>query len=64
MTKSVVGVHEARTHWRLLARVPAGEEIVIERRGQPIAVLRGSSTSGTPRTVASRLLDRWKRDAE
>ncbi|MGH9154630.1 MAG: type II toxin-antitoxin system Phd/YefM family antitoxin [Acidimicrobiales bacterium] len=40
MTKSAVGVHEAKTHLsRLLDRVQAGEEIVIERRGRPIALL-------------------------
>lgn len=39
MTKSV-GVHEAKTHLsRLLDRVLAGEDIVIERRGRPIARL-------------------------
>lgn len=42
MTRSTVGVHEAKTHLsRLLERVRAGEEIVIQRRGQPIAVLTG-----------------------
>jgi len=36
-----VGVHEAKTHLsRLLERVEAGEEIVITRRGKPVAVLR------------------------
>lgn len=40
MTRSTVGVHEAKTHLsRLLERVLAGEDIVIERRGRPIAVL-------------------------
>lgn len=40
MTKSVVGVHEAKTHLsRLIDRVRAGEEIVIERRGEPVALL-------------------------
>lgn len=43
MTKSgevAVGVHEAKTHLsRLLERVEAGEEIVIERRGRPVARL-------------------------
>ena len=39
MTKSV-GVHEAKTHLsRLLERVSAGEEIVITRRGKPVAKL-------------------------
>ncbi len=35
-----VNVHEAKTHLsRLLERVHAGEEIVIARRGKPIARL-------------------------
>lgn len=37
---TVVNVHEAKTHLsRLLARVQAGEEIVIARAGKPIARL-------------------------
>lgn len=36
----IVNVHEAKTHLsRLLARVEAGERIVIARAGRPIAVL-------------------------
>jgi prevent-host-death family protein len=36
----IVNVHEAKTHLsRLLARVEAGEQIVIARAGRPIAVL-------------------------
>jgi prevent-host-death family protein len=35
-----VNVHEAKTHLsRLLARVEAGERIVIARAGRPVAVL-------------------------
>lgn len=35
-----VNIHEAKTHLsRLLARVAAGERIVISRAGTPIAVL-------------------------
>ncbi len=35
-----VGVHEAKTHFsKLLRRVAAGEEIVIAKRGKPIARL-------------------------
>ena len=51
MTKSanVVGVHEAKTHLsRLLARVEAGEEIIIERRGTPVARLSAVATSTAP----------------
>jgi prevent-host-death family protein len=37
---TVVNVHEAKTHLsRLLARVEAGEEVLISRAGQPIARL-------------------------
>ena len=46
MTKSV-GVHEAKTHLsRLLDEVAAGDEIVITRRGEPVAALvaRGART--------------------
>ena len=37
---STVNVHQAKTHLsRLLAQVEAGEEVVIARRGQPVAWL-------------------------
>ena len=37
---STVNVHQAKTHLsRLLAQVEAGEEVVIARRGQPVARL-------------------------
>ena len=51
MTKSgnVVGVHEAKTHLsRLLERVEAGEEIIIERRGTPVARLSAVPPSARP----------------
>lgn len=51
MTKSanVVGVHEAKTHLsRLLARVEAGEEIIIERRGTAVARLTAVPSSAPP----------------
>ncbi|MDE2782535.1 MAG: type II toxin-antitoxin system Phd/YefM family antitoxin [Gemmatimonadota bacterium] len=39
---STINVHEAKTHLsRLLARVEAGEEIVIARSGKPVARLVG-----------------------
>ena len=39
----VVNVHEAKTQLsRLLARVEAGEEVVIARRGEPVARLVAS----------------------
>ena len=40
MTK-VVNIHEAKTHLsRLLERVERGDEVVIARRGKPIARLK------------------------
>jgi len=36
-----VNIHEAKTHFsKLLARVEAGEEIVIAKAGKPVAKLR------------------------
>lgn len=38
--KSVVNVHEAKTHLsRLLERVAAGEEVTIAKAGKPVATL-------------------------
>lgn len=40
MTRTSVGVHEAKTHLsRLLERVSAGEEVEITRRGRVVARL-------------------------
>ena len=42
-----VNVHEAKTQLsRLLAQVEAGEEVVIARRGQPVARLVGCKPKG------------------
>lgn len=42
-----VGVHEAKTHLsRLLARVAAGEEVVITRSGVPVAKLVAVERTG------------------
>lgn len=53
MTKSEarsVGVHEAKTHLsRLLERVEAGEDIIIERRGKPVARLCALPAPRQPR---------------
>jgi prevent-host-death family protein len=39
-SRKTVNVHEAKTHLsRLLARVEAGEELIIARAGQPVARL-------------------------
>jgi prevent-host-death family protein len=36
----IINIHEAKTHFsKLLARVSAGEEIVIARAGKPVARL-------------------------
>ena len=43
----VVNVHQAKTHLsRLLAQAEAGEEIVIARRGEPVARLVGCKQAG------------------
>ena len=43
----VVNVHEAKTQLsRLLARVEAGEDIVIARRGEPVARLVACEPAG------------------
>ena len=45
-----VNVHAAKTHLsQLLARVEAGEEVVLARAGQPIARLVPFISSSTPR---------------
>ena len=45
-----VGVHEAKTHLsRLLARVVAGEEVVITRSGRPVARLVPVERTGARR---------------
>ena len=39
-SRKTINVHEARTHLsKLLARVEAGEELIIARAGQPVARL-------------------------
>ncbi len=53
---SSVNVQEAKTHLsRLLARVEAGEEIVISRYGKPIAKLVPAAE-----TPARRIAGTWK----
>ena len=50
-----VTVHEAKTHLsRLLARVEAGEDVVISRGGTPVARLV-PVTSGKPRSLIGAL---------
>lgn len=44
-----VGVHEAKTHLsRLLDLVLAGQDIVIDRRGEPVARLTRFDANGVP----------------
>ena len=44
---SIVNVHQAKTQLsRLLAQVEAGEEVVIARRGEPVAQLVGYKPQG------------------
>ena len=46
---TTVNVHEAKTNLsRLLAQVEAGEEVVIARRGKPVARLVGCDPKGKP----------------
>ena len=47
-------IHEAKTHLsRLLARVEAGEEVVIARAGRPVARLVAVTTDTSPREPGS-----------
>jgi prevent-host-death family protein len=48
---TTVNVHEAKTHFsKLLQRVLNGEEVIIARAGEPIAVLSPLRASGARRT--------------
>jgi prevent-host-death family protein len=48
----IVNVHEAKTHLsRLLARVAAGEEVVIAKAGKPIARLVPVAASADARVL-------------
>jgi prevent-host-death family protein len=52
----LVTVHEAKTHLsRLLARVEAGDEVVIGRAGKPVARLVAVTTDGPE----PRVLGQW-----
>jgi prevent-host-death family protein len=49
-----VNIHQAKTHFsRLLARVEAGEEIIIAKAGKPIAKLRPVSEQPARRVLGS-----------
>ena len=50
MYMAMVNIHEAKTHFsKLIARVEAGEEIVIARDGAPVARLLGMSQPAAKR---------------
>lgn len=48
---TTVNIHEAKTHFsKLLQRVLGGEEVIIAKAGEPIAVLSPIPQSATRRT--------------
>jgi prevent-host-death family protein len=58
-----VNVHEAKTHLsRLLARVAAGEEILISRAGRPIARLVPARRPPAPRRAGRFVGKGWIAD--
>ena len=61
---STVGAFEAKTHFSaLLERVERGEEIVITRRGKPVARLTPANPARDPaaaKAVIARIRDRAK----
>ena len=60
---TVVNVHEAKTHLsRLLARVAAGEEIVIARANQPVARLVPVEQPPTARVPGTDRDELWYAD--
>lgn len=49
---TTVNVHEAKTHFsKLLARIEAGETIIIARAGKPVAELRPLSEKPKERPI-------------
>ena len=51
----IVNIHQAKTQLsRLLAQVEAGEEVIIARRGEPVARLVPCKTRGRRRHGASK----------
>ena len=56
-----VNVHEAKTHLsRLLARVEAGEEIIIARNGKPVARLARCEKRGKRQFGAMKGKKEWE----
>ncbi len=55
-----VNIHEAKTHLsKLLARVAAGEEIIISKAGRPVAQLVRFSPSKAKRVAAYDVTAFW-----
>ena len=53
-----VNIHEAKTHFsELIAAVERGEEIVIARRGKPVAVLAAPKVESS--RTGKRVLGQW-----
>lgn len=51
---AIVNMHEAKTHLsRLVARVAAGEEIIIARSGRPVAKLTRMDDDLPPRPLGT-----------
>jgi prevent-host-death family protein len=48
--KIVVGIHEAKTHFsKLVKQAQAGQEIVVENYGKPVAKIVGYASEGSVR---------------
>jgi prevent-host-death family protein len=48
--KIVVGIHEAKTHFsKLVKQAEAGQEIVVENHGKPVAKIVGYAPEGVVR---------------
>jgi prevent-host-death family protein len=51
MKQTIVGMHEAKTHFsKLVRRAVAGEEVIVARAGHPVAKIVGYLPPSTPRT--------------
>jgi len=50
MKQTIVGMHEAKTHFsKLVRRAVAGEEVIVASAGKPVAKIVGYSAPSTPR---------------
>lgn len=56
----VVNIHEAKAHLsELLAKVEAGEKVVIARRNKPLAELCANKSTSATKTTAQAGHSRW-----